>query len=109
MNPVILRIRISIRFKLTYPTGPMITENLIYFGKRRGFYKTLKDLPVAPAPAVGFYLPPSIRRQMLDDKSPQTSVEGNPETCDVVARGHESFEVTGSALFVSTLSHPLWI
>jgi hypothetical protein len=40
---------------------------------------------------------------MLDEKSPQTSAEGNPETCVVVASGHESFEMIGSALFASPL------
>jgi hypothetical protein len=46
---------------------------------------------------------------MLDEKSPQTSAEGNPETCVVVARGHGNFEVIGSALFASPLSHPRWM
>jgi hypothetical protein len=74
---------------------------LIHFGRRRGFYTILKNLPVTPAPADAFFLPPSIRRQMLDEKSPQTSAEGSPETSVAVASGHERFEVIGSALFAS--------
>jgi hypothetical protein len=46
---------------------------------------------------------------MFDQKSPQTSAEGNPESGVAVASRHESFAVIGSALFAFPLAHLRWM
>lgn len=63
------------------------------------FFERLHHEVRMPQSAVGLYLPPSVREQMLGEKPINNGASGQPDAGVVVASHHGAFDVIVNALF----------